>query len=231
MGRDWKQWAADKGLKKWFRRDNLLILVLTGILLVIIALPTKEEQGEKNGSNAKTDSQTQNYGQSNGQSNGQSSRQDSQNASSLAADAGAEEDALYAARMEERLTRALSRIEGVGEVQVMITLKSSSELVVEKEQPVRRSSTNESDAAGGNRAVGEVTSEENVVYRTEGSLSEPYVVKTLPPQIEGVLVIARGAGNGTVSRTIVEIAQALFGVEAHKVKVVRMEETAPSDPQ
>ncbi len=44
MGRDWRQWAADKGLQKWFRRDNFLILVLTGILLVIIALPTKKEE-------------------------------------------------------------------------------------------------------------------------------------------------------------------------------------------
>ena len=35
MGRDWKKWAMDKGLQKWFRRDNFLILVLTGILLII----------------------------------------------------------------------------------------------------------------------------------------------------------------------------------------------------
>ena len=61
-----------------------------------------------------------------------------------------------------------------------------------------------------------------MVYRSDGSRNEPYVVKTLAPQIEGVLVIAQGAGNGTVSRTIVEIAQALFGVEAHKVRVVKM---------
>ena len=45
MGRDWKQWAVDKGLQKWFRRDNLVILVLSGILLVIIALPSKKERG------------------------------------------------------------------------------------------------------------------------------------------------------------------------------------------
>ena len=36
------------------------------------------------------------------------------------------------------------------------------------------------------------------------------------------LVVAEGAGKGTVSHSIVEIVQALFGVEAHKVKVVKM---------
>ena len=29
---------------KWFRRDNLLILVLLGVLLFIIALPVKREE-------------------------------------------------------------------------------------------------------------------------------------------------------------------------------------------
>ncbi len=56
------------------------------------------------------------------------------------------------------------------------------------------------------------------------------MVKTLPPRIEGVLVVAEGAGSGTVSRNIVEIAEALFGVEAHKVKVVKMV-PAPEEQQ
>ena len=93
-----------------------------------------------------------------------------------------------------------------------------------------RYSTDEKDSQGGSGSVRETESGENTVYRTEGSASEPYVIKTLPPQIEGVLVVAEGAGRGTVNRTIVEIAQALFGVEAHKVKVVRMEE-APALPE
>ncbi|MDE7043520.1 MAG: stage III sporulation protein AG, partial [Acetatifactor sp.] len=112
-----------------------------------------------------------------------------------------------------------------GQVRVMITLKSSQELVVEKEQPYLRASTNENDGQGGNRTVTQLETEENTVYRTDGSVSEPYVIKTLPPQIEGVVVVAEGAGSGTVNRTIVEMIQALFGVEAHKIKVVKMEVT------
>lgn len=211
MGKDWKQWLAEKGLQKWFRRDNFLILVLTGILLIIIALPTKKEE-PKSDASGQTKNQTLEYNITD--------NEQMQASTATKADS----DALYAAQLEERLTEALSQVAGVGEARVMITLKASSELVVEKEQPVRRSSTNESDAVGGNRTISEVTSEESVVYRSDGSASEPYVVKTLPPRIEGVLVIAEGAGNGNVSRTIVEIAQALFDVEAHKVKVVRMQD-------
>ena len=64
---------------------------------------------------------------------------------------------------------------------------------------------------------------DTTVYSTNGSVSEPYVVKTLTPRIEGVLVVAEGAGSGTTNRTISEIVQALFGVEAHKVVVVKMD--------
>lgn len=215
MGRNWKQWATDRGLGKWFRRDNLIILVLTGILLVIIALPTREsgkdsDSGHTGAAAAQSDSGAPSSGA--GAGGGQ------ENAPRAA---GADEE--YAACLEERLTEALSQMAEVGKVKVMITLKSSSEVVVEKEQPIVRSSTNEHDSQGGSRIVTDMDSEERTVYRTEGSSSEPYVVMTLPPRIEGVLVVAEGAGSGTVNRTIVEIAEALFGVEAHKVKVVKMQ--------
>ena len=51
----WKQWMEKKGIHKWFQRDNLIILILSGVLLFIIALPTKD--GEESGlSNSQTQS-------------------------------------------------------------------------------------------------------------------------------------------------------------------------------
>lgn len=218
MGRDWEKWMADRGLQKWFKRDNLIVMVLVGILLVIIALPTKEDP--------KKDSQGSGIGA--GKDSLGLSGAASPNASGngeMASGAGGNDTATeeeYAGYLEQHLEEILSRMSDVGEVKVMITLKSSSELVVEKEQPVSRSTTNENDSQGGSRIVSQMESGENTVYRREGNNSEPYVIKTLPPQIEGVVVVAQGAGNGTVNRTIVEIVQALFGIEAHKVKVVKM---------
>lgn len=207
MGRDWRQWAEDKGLKRWFRRDNLIVLVLMGILLFIIALPVKKDDQDRE---SETDKD--------------SLKQDAQ--SGVEGDwtvRDEETDREYAAYLEKRLTEALSRMENVGKVKVMITLKASRELVVEKDRPGSRSVTNESDAQGGSRSVNQMDTDEETVYLTDGSQSVPYVVKTYAPQIEGVLVVAQGAGSGTVNRTISGIAEALFGVEAHKVIVVKME--------
>lgn len=195
-------------ISKWFRKENFIVMILVGVLLFVIALPVKnseESGGGKDNSSAG--------------SNTTLSQSLAEEASGNAGSAD-EEYALY---LEKRLKEVLSRMADVGAVEVMITLEASRELVVEKEQPVIRANTNEEDSQGGSRVVSEVETGENTVYRTSGSASEPYVIKTLSPEIEGVLVVAQGAGNGTVSRTIVEIVQALFGVDAHKVKVVKMD--------
>ena len=107
----------------------------------------------------------------------------------------------------------------------MITLNATEELVVEKDQQTQSSSTAEEDSQGGSRTSHQLSRSENTVYHSSGS-NEPYVVKTLLPRVEGVVVVAQGAGTGTVNRNITDVVQALFDVEAHKVKVVKMDEGA-----
>ena len=34
-------------MEKWFRKDNLIVMVLAGILLAVIALPTKEKENKE----------------------------------------------------------------------------------------------------------------------------------------------------------------------------------------
>lgn len=213
MGRDLRQWVKDKGLEKWFRRDNLVVLVLAGILLFIVALPVKDKDGEESDKNA--------AGQGALPSETSNAADVSEAAGQMLEMAGTDKE--YVEYLEKRLTDTLSRMTNVGKVKVMITLKESGEFVLEKDCVTNRSATEENDAQGGSRSVNETTYEESTVYSTGGGSSEPYVVKVCAPKIEGVLVVAEGAGSGTVNRTIVEIAKALFGVEAHKVVVVKMD--------
>ena len=39
-------------------------------------------------------------------------------------------------------------------------------------------------------------------------------------QVEGIAVLADGAGNGVVVREITSVVQALFDVDSHKIKVI-----------
>lgn len=188
--------------KKWFRRDNLLILILSGVLLFIIVLPTGDGNSSKKQRSAQDRTES---AQENVRQQGETETQ------------GGE-----VSELEKRLEGVISQMAGIGKVKVMITLQSSEELIVEKDEPVERSNTNESDSAGGSRLITQMDSSPSTVFRTVGNDSEPYVVKTLSPKVEGVVVVAQGAGNGTVDKNITEMVQALFGVEAHKVKVVKM---------
>ena len=187
-------------LKKWLKRDNLIVLVLLGVLLFVISLPTKSDNSVKKeiSSIQTTDSA----------------------AVETVALGKSKKD--YVQELEERLKATLSDMEGVGKVSVMITLKASEELVLEKDESVNRSNTSEEDSEGGKRTVSQLESGESTVYISSGSNSEPYVIKTLLPTVEGVVVVAQGAGTGNVNRNITEIVMALFGVEAHKVQVVKM---------
>ncbi len=198
-----KQLKDQKNMGKWFKRDNLIVIILSGILLLVIAMPVGKKEEERETEEQKQ-SVTGKYQNENWQSGAES------------VSTGYEE------KLEQRLKQILEGMSGAGKVEVMITLSSSEELVVEKDRPVARENTTEDDGEGGKRVIGKTDSGETTVYRGEGSESEPYVVKTLTPKVEGVLIAAQGAGTGEVTKNITEAVQALFDLDAHKVKVIRM---------
>ena len=116
---------------------------------------------------------------------------------------------------ETRLENALAKVEGVGNVKVMITLASSSEKVVEKDREMT-SEVQEGESGGKN-----TSSSETAVYANGNGEETPYVKQELSPRIEGVLVIADGGDNAIVIENITEAVQALFGVDTHKIKVMK----------
>lgn len=221
MGEFWEKITGSIGADgleppKWFRRDNLLILVLLGVLLFIVALPVKKEDPAATDTGMEI---TEQYNAGILTSSGQQNvaQQETVDVGTQAVTAGSTEE--YAAYLEEKLKKMLESIRGVGEVEVMITLESSEERIVEKDMTAERSQTEEQDSAGGTRTVSSSNTGYQTVYQ-EGSQGSPFVVKTLTPKVEGVLVVAEGAGKGNMTGEITQIAQALFGVEAHKVKVL-----------
>ena len=123
--------------------------------------------------------------------------------------------------MEQRLCDALSQMEGVGAVHVVVTLESTGKKIVEKDVPTR--STTEENKKG--EETGSVTSssqDEATVYeKTQNGAETPYVVSEEYPAVRGVLVIAEGGGNPVTIQEIQEAVMALFQVGANKIKVVK----------
>lgn len=157
-------------------KDQLLILVLLGLLLAVIAIPTDPKEKE---SVPVEESETQK----------------------------AEETISYESRMEQKLEALLESVDGVGKVRVMLTFEGTGEKTVEKDQTLTAEETRE-----------------ETVYEEKGSSERiPYVTSETNPKVEGVLVIAEGGGNSRIKQEILEAAQALFGIDAHKIKIMKME--------
>lgn len=208
--------AGGSGPPKWFRRDNLLILVLLGVLLFIIALPVKKEESQAASVGTETAEQY-NAGIFTSPSQTTGEQETVVDTETRAVAAGSAEE--YTAYLEGKLKKMLESVRGLGEVEVMITLESSEERIVEKDMTADRSQTEEQDSAGGTRTVSSSNTGYQTVYQ-DGSQGTPFVAKTITPKVEGVLVVAEGARKGNMTSEITQIAQALFGVEAHKVKVL-----------
>lgn len=177
MKERWEAWKE----KYWPpRKDQLLILILLGLLLAVIVFPVEQKQKEEDGQEVLSETVT---------------------------DKETGED--YESRMERKLESLLGSVEGVGEVRVMLTFEGSGERRVEKD-----------------RVQSEEQQSEETVYEEHGSSERtPYVTSKTNPKVEGVLVIAQGGGNSQVRKEILEAAQALFGIDAHKIKIMKMEGT------
>lgn len=185
-----------KAYWKGLGRNQWLLVLLVGILLMVIVLPVEKKEEKKKET---TEQLTEQIAES---SKGQWEE--------------------YKEEVEVELEEILAQMQGVGRVEVMVTFEGTGELVVEKDNPQTQSNVQEEDSSGGTRTTKESSWEESTVYTQQDGSSEPYVIKELAPKLEGVLVIAEGGNNAVVAKNISEAVQALFPIEVHKIKVVKM---------
>ncbi len=157
-----KKWKFS--LKKW-DKQQWMILLLLGLILLVMAIPTKKisqtvtqkKTGSKN-TMAGSGIYENLYGNSN---------EDAQVLTEKAV-------------LEQQLEQLLQQVEGIGQVKVMLMMENSEDTM------------------------------------TAFSAQNPSV------SIQGVLIAAQGGDNSVVVRNIQEAVMALFQVEAHKIKVMKM---------
>ncbi|WP_042271861.1 stage III sporulation protein AG [Faecalimicrobium dakarense] len=118
--------------------------------------------------------------------------------------------------IESKLKNILSKIEGVGDVHVMITFESSEEIQPAFNSNSSTEKTQETDAKGGERTV--TTSNENKTMITSSS-NNPVVLKTNEAKIKGVVIVSSGASDPKIKETIYSVAQTALQVSGHQIEV------------
>lgn len=196
MMEKWKKFGLEDK-KRWKSRG--VILLLLGVLLLVIAIPVKDEPDslERTGGGQTADSMDVRE---------------------------------YLTYTEKELEGILSQMEGAGAVEVMITLEGTSEKVVEKDRERQTDSQTETDSQGGSRVTSQNSQSESTIYNGKGGGGfsdaggegqSPYVTKEVAPKVEGVVVAADGGGDAVVRKNITECVQALFGIDTHKIRIVK----------
>lgn len=191
-----------KGQK--FGKDSLLILILAGLLLLVIAWPTKSTEQKKENESVK-------YNQLDTEPD------------IMESSFGGDETVDYEKRITDQLEKLLGEMDGVGAVRVMITFSASGEEIPLKDVVRSDADTTETDSGGGMRIVNEDAVEEETVYMTDSEgRRTPYIVRTTKPEVIGVAVIAEGGGNPEVQKNITAVIQSLFRIEANRIIVTKM---------
>lgn len=198
----WKQLCGKIG------KDRFLILIIGGLLLLVITYPLPS-------SSKKESSKT-----GNGGNTGITEAVDASSGGN-ALKTGVRND--YTTEMEERLADILSNINGAGKVQVFLSFSDFGMSVVEKDVSYTRNNEERSGGDAQNTSILNTENFEETIYTTDESGNEvPFVNKITAPKVSGVLVVAQGGENENIQQEMKEAIMALFGIEEHKIKVVKM---------
>ena len=111
---------------------------------------------------------------------------------------------------QEEMEAILSRIDGVGRVDLLLTLRTSGASVYQTDTRTVTS--------------GSGTTEEcqTVFGQTSGSGKEPVVQTTLAPQYQGALIVCDGADRASVRLAVVQAVTSLTGLGSNQIAVVKM---------
>ncbi|MBS4007823.1 MAG: stage III sporulation protein AG [Clostridium sp.] len=126
-------------------------------------------------------------------------------------------------RLESELEDRLKQVRGVKAVSVLITLESGGVTVYAQNTENTERSTTETDAAGGQREIKEVTEQKQLVMTRDGSGEQAVVTESRQPKIKGVLVVARGAENLLIKERLTTAVAAALDLPAHRISVLPMD--------
>lgn len=124
--------------------------------------------------------------------------------------------------LEEELEQVLSKISGVGQVEVLVTYSETSEIVPMYNENYTESTTQETDTNGGVRTIEQTDNSKEIIYEEQSGQKVPITKKVVLPKIEGAIVIAEGANNTNTKVNIIQAVEAVTGVPTHKVQVFEM---------
>ncbi len=125
----------------------------------------------------------------------------------------------YESRLESRLESILSNVNGAGDVDVMVKISKSSEIIVSEDLEESKNTLNETDGSNGTRVTEQSSTKKSA--KILGQNDEPLVLAELVPKVSGVIIVSQGANDIMVKDTLVRSVSTLLEIPTYKVEVLQ----------
>jgi len=213
------EWKKDGSGSIWrMNKEKLIFVFCSGLLLFVLSMPgTEKERSLEAAAVGSGGMENMDRSGTGRLLDGPADGPEKGELGGAQAVSGGSGGSLYEKELEQRIAGLLDRVEGVGKADVMVVLKSSEERVFHVDKNSRTSATEEKGEDG--RTVREQELSESTVMG--GGNQGPVVEKELTPEVAGIVISADGGGNASVRAEISEAMEALFGLPAHKIKVLK----------
>ena len=119
----------------------------------------------------------------------------------------------YCQIIESKLVEVLSKVDGAGNVSVMVTVDGSPELIYANEQD-KTSSSNSSGTTTSS------TYSSPIIIDVNGSSSALVMTEVLPA-VKGVIVVSSGAGNVATKLNLLNAVSTLLDISTEQVTVLK----------
>jgi len=130
------------------------------------------------------------------------------------------ENLSYEIRLEKKLSELLSQVNGVGEVNVMITLEDETLIEPAFNTIDTEKTSEEKDNEGGVRTIIEKQTNQQVVLLRKNGEEEAMVLKKTAPKIKGILIVADGASSSNIREKIIKATATLLDIPLYKISVL-----------
>ncbi len=126
-------------------------------------------------------------------------------------------NARYVAELQANLASIITKIAGVGDAQVLVTLETGVQYVYATEHKASGDRT----MAGGQSASEKSTSETTFVVVDAAGGKAPVLVQRIEPVVQGVVVVCDGGGRAEVRQAVTDAVTTACGIGSNRVTVTK----------
>lgn len=124
----------------------------------------------------------------------------------------------YILNLEKKLSTILKKTQGVGEVEIMITLESSTSYIYAQDE---QNDTEIQNSQSQIQSQKSTYQNEHVIIENSGD-EKPLVETSITPEIKGVAVVCSGGGDILVIKRVTDLISALLALPTNRICVTKM---------